>query len=343
MGNLCSNMDYYQIRAGMNFKGRRTPNHDQYEICSATVYIVRIDPSFHPFVIGSITNEALYTFTEAARIISPIKAATVNSKIFNISRNKINMDGKASPILQDDNRKLWPVWVSNETFFDHHVETNDPVKKRSREYNYTKIVSPVVHEGFPVTDADRGRVGRPQFNRVYVNQPSASGGVVSIRDETFKRVDFGLRSYSEKIYDLAKSNRELLGGAGLLVDRYISRAAYPVYLGGFQFTAAYSSGPIVARSLSKNGMPIYYLLYIRGDDGLNISWDDAAKYLTGRFPKYLMDKRGVLDPKIYNACVYDGGGSRQLWVRNQRDKMKFEGTRVPNYLCVWGSLPKNKL
>ena len=204
MGNLCLGMNYYEFRANMNFKGRRKSSWKNYEICGATVHVVRVDSLTHPFVIGSITNKKLYqnrsyyNYSKRLLINSPIECASIESRIFQMSRDGIKLDLDIPIQIRDHSRDLYPVWISNGTFFDHHVEPEDSKKIKKWDYNYTQIVSPVIHQGVPIVDADRGRVDKSKFNRIYVSQSSIKRELSIDKEENFKYIKIGLRRRSDR-------------------------------------------------------------------------------------------------------------------------------------------------
>ena len=207
------------------------------------------------------------------------------------------------------------MWISNGTFFSEH--TKRPVR----------VLGPVIHRGQPIVDLratmfkDKKK-GNDVFHRLYSNQ---------VKRRPCDSVEINNRTNANTIENLRISNQELLGGAGSL----ISDGKVQTSGGGFNDDAKFSSGPIVAHTVGL--VPVYYLIYVN-NPSYGLHWDDVAFYLTSEFRDDFRKSRKVsyYDPPIYEACVYDGGQSRQLWIRNQKRQMRFSGAIVPNYLCLWG-------
>ena len=330
MNTLCKGTTYYEFTASKKFNGRDRPGSKPV-LCSATVHVARIDSSVHPFVIGSITNEkpdhspGSYFFNvndlrPAYTMEKRIERIKKEDKITIYSSNNSNGGRYQAPKPVT----LHPMWVSNGTFFSEHDKS--PVR----------VLGPVIHQGVALVDVKPGMFterGNDIFQRLYSSQPIGL---------PYKAVNIKRRTTANTIEDLRRSNRELLGGAGSLVsDQKVQTSG-----GGFNTNVSYSSGPIVANSLQGR---IHYLIYVN-NTSYGLSWSEVASYLTKEFRDELRGARFkeagkdavFYDPPIYEACVFDGGQSRQLWVRNQKKQMRIPNSKVvvPNYLCLWG-IPSN--
>lgn len=342
MNTLCKGTTYYEFTASRKFNGRKTVGANPV-LCSATVHVARIDSSIHPFVIGSVTNgEVRQIFGSSIFNVNDLRPAyTVKSRIERIKREEkitayVNNIRPTGGTFQVPPKPpiLHPMWVSNGTFFSEHNKS--PIR----------VLGPVIHQGVALvdikpdnfiqknkSDAYNKKRANDIFQRLYSSQPI---------NFPYRAVNIERRTTANTIEDLRRSNRELLGGAGSLVsDQKVQTSG-----GGFNTNASYSSGPIVANSLQGR---IHYLIYVN-NTSYGLSWSEVASYLTKEFRDDLRGARFkeagkdaiFYDPPIYEACVFDGGQSRQLWVRNQKKQMRIPNSKVvvPNYLCLWG-IPSN--
>ena len=324
--NLCLGMTYFEFQTSVTFKGRSsaTTKTSAPQIVRPTAHVTRIDPSLAPFVVGSVTNgkdpsdlrQGVKAKREALKLKDKLRKIT-EEKFFDPSR-------KLPGVLE-------PVWISNGTFFDLHGP------------RFVRVLGPIIHRNQAVLDVP-SYIGPEKSQRWYIHQTT---------EEPYKQVYYAKKTSGESLMDLASVEQELLGGAGLIISEYeinfyfaedkSYRSKYPFGDGyhfgnGFEFGATYSSGTVIAKCIQKN-RPIYYVIYLRGPGGIGLSWFEVANYLLSGFKEDMKKERGVLDSQIKEACVFDGGSSQQLWVRNQPTQMRFSGVKVPNYICIWGVKP----
>ena len=243
-------------------------------------------------------------------------------------------------VTESDGRltTLRPVWISNGTFFGVH-----PLPGK---HDPAEILGPVLHQGEVMADVTPSLVTRsvPKSERWMIAQPRG--------EDAYGRVNIIRNHPRQSVIDFISSQEEVLGGAGLLISegQAHTRSFWASPSGGDFDTAPnsaydpqmYSTGSVVARCSGVN--PIYYAIYITGEatgknPGRHIHWSESASYLSSeQFRSDLAKKRKVKDSPIQEACVFDGGSSRQLWVRGAPTPLRFTGVEVPNHLCVWGHI-----
>ena len=303
----------------MSTLGHGVEYHEfQWNAIGARVYVARIDPSQGSFAVGPLSNDPSIEDKAKPLVYRRRQMLTLESKVDYLKRVLINTnytDKSMSDVLR-------PVWISNGTFFGVH--------SRSDQYAF----GPAVHRGLPVTDVTpvitNGSV--PKSERWLIAQP---------KERKYSEVNiFQNKPRKPVVGNLDGTEQEVLGGAGILISNGTPKTNnfWRSDVGGkFDSGQPKTTGPIFA--ICGGVKPIYYAICVREGSGKpRISWSETASYLMAQFRVDLANTRKkVQDKQIQEACVFDGGTSRQLWVSNppRGDKLRFTGLEVPNYLCIW--------
>ena len=285
--------------------------HIKTSVGGSRIDVMRIDASkAKPYVIGSSfggLDPASKGFIEGKRKSRSVKSLNTKYRL-----NGVFLENSFTSSRYG--RKLKILWMSNGTFFSG-------VNEEKTDLQY--INGPIVMDGIPIADilSSMPINKRSRWYYALKNGKSfygqATGGKTS---NQFKNEGF---SYV------------IGGGAPLIINGVVISDSYPkgsrkklwVDTLGFDDNQPIKPiGPIIA---SNNG-DITYLIFAPGFS----SWQTTASYLHEP-SKFLKDIGFMRDGQVFNAVVYDGGGSPQLWIKGSG--LLIPNSRaVPHRICLWG-------
>ena len=302
---------------------------------STTLHVVRANTAATPCIIGSLLNERdqkdkqkqdIYKKRVMRNLVDTDKSH--HTVAYELSKNDYPL------IINNKLRFLKPMWISNGVFF------NDGLS------NSTNVYGPIVHRGSAEVDVNAALVGgknpdagirrnaQKKIRRWYTDHHAAA---------PFAPLGFFHNDPVKSAELLAQSEFEVIGGGGILIENGVVHTGAGNFWpstagGGFDGRVTYSCGPIIAQS--SDTYPIYYMILSEeGNPKQFVNWDKMASYLKNSFTSEINFLRNPLlrtSSTIYNAMVYDGGKSRQVWVRNQGLKyVEPSKSPVPHYICLW--------
>lgn len=324
---------------------------------SSLTHVLRIDvQAVQPFVLGSIVGENKKSYGGNIKALHKRRLSDIAKNAQRGIRNiRVYVDNKP--------KTLKPLWITNGTFFLDDCQ-ND----------WIQMAGSIIDSTVPVNY--RGPLPKP---KLLIDPPARSlGGPVPSQRLNFQeahryrgvflqRLNNGIVS-TEFRHSRASASEwaslgyySAIGGAGILVENGNARATNYMYRKDKGFfpsvdTPTYCAGPIIATNETKN---ILYLILDRthlsggryGNWGR--PWGEMSDYLKNNFLGEI-GRRG--DGRINSALVYDGGGSRGLWIRKRRglfglmrgfnpDEAPAYGGRyigndmntrlVPHHICLW--------
>lgn len=351
----------------------RIQGDDPYDI----TYVLRVDVDrAQPFVLGSILGTTKVTYDEDIKQSTKRSVAQIAS---NAEKGRHNI---RIPVADPQSRVLTPLWLTNGTFFaddcwrqingkDVRIKESwlqGPIVDRSVRVHQTGsrlllINPPAVSLGGP---ENKGKpiIQEYQLNRGIFLQRLGPDGRVTLN---IQQSGHGARYWANQGYYSA------IGGGGILVQDGNFRDSewnQKRQNGGFDpgGNQSYCAGPIIA--LNSTGRILYLILNrthgrtreytdSKGKrhhvDYANFGkdWTSMSSYLKSGLARDI----GRNDGGIKDAIVFDGGGSRGLWIRSsgQGSRKKFglmegyfpqeggpgtfdEGLNyrpIPHHICLW--------
>ena len=302
--------------------------------------VIRIDvDNAIPFVIGATLGEIVHRPNSKDQPTAGRRMpyAMIDTRKFiapTLQLNKIIDVYDSMPGEYHTFKKLNPVWVSNGTFFE--PVTGYYYDKNGKKIYYTEYDAPTTVNGpviatvrAPKRDrfADATRLAKRNVERIVKNR-------WYVRQDNPYSIPV-LKQGPIVANSLPESVRSLVGGAGpLIIGGKVASVNNRENLYNFQQNAYYDPGPIIAQNSASSNRRIFYLIMSRktrnrSDDG----WTDIANYISY---KMISDLGQGANDKISEAIVFDGGGSKSLWIPNFVSPRSINNRPVPNFLWVWG-------
>lgn len=287
------------------------------------LHVVRITRDLaQPFIIGSLFGKAHPT-----RDGDRIEAKTLNQFLKNSGAPDLY------PTINNKKQKLVPLWVSNGTFWG--LDSQDGYKDKFPHF----ITGPVVQSAPKMRRANAPKgIGSKIKRWVHLHNLYRNGSVAG-RYAQLQGYSTALNIRNGKVQSLpqnkygSRSWQWVAGGAAALVENGVFHTTEGWWQspqnGEFSSGQWYSTGPIIADN--QGGPEAVYLIMHANKDR---SWHQAAAYLQTQF---LKDIGHPGDGSIQNAVVYDGGSSKQLWIRG-KGEIPISPRDVPHYLCLWGKV-----
>lgn len=336
--------------------------------------VVRVHiPTAKPFIIGSITGAI--TQGNPDRVINRTLDSFVN-RVNTTTQFDIRLPG---------NIKLRPMWISNGTFFATHEQVRTSVAgtvvfQGQPGWNPAERLD-VRIDGDPFSltppPVPRG-APRPQKDQRWTYLQGDGGLNEQVRffhEEGLRRAD-----------NIAPRWYSAISGAGALVETITFAGTPTTYYrglplpaqgrskywennratGNFANAQTYCAGPVIAMNAA--GTALYLIMDRTNSNGETDStrqgrrWEHMTAYLQGSsghgnfLNEIRFDGSGTRpnDGRVGWAYVYDGGGSRQLWIGhpqrgigpprfNQGLVAAYPGgsvrRTVPHFICLWGRVP----
>ncbi len=301
-----------------------------------------------PFFIGSLTGK-MKTVRENGRLIQKLPKRTLD-EIAPREEKEYSLELTAGGV----NKKLLPLWISNGTFFgdDCWNYNVNPKKKVPASW----LTGPIVHRGKATASSPlnnqlserwifqqelnsngnvdfsfNGRVNRKLLNPTVLNDVApllASMGWYSCIGGAGALIENGMPHSENFWYPPGKSSNPNSGQGG----------------GWFGIDQTYCAGPVIAINDRADRKVLYILQDLtpeNGDSRLKAkgrNWRQMALYLKNNF----LDDIKRNDGSIKHALVYDGGGSRGLWVKGVglvNNNGYTHDRPIPHHICVWGQVP----
>jgi hypothetical protein len=293
---------------------------------TATLDVVRILPTARPFVIAPLLGKSLYHKPGQLPTVSTHQDRSLKAieKYLRYRNYHIRWNGT----IVD----TYPMWVSNGTFFE--MTNNDDTLP-------SLIAAPIVYESVGTNDPNATDFRKGKGKRWFMGQKP------HLPHSQYMHIDLQQNVQGLLSTKLADTYLYLIGGAGALVingkamndDFWESPSGGKFITRDVLGSQGYSAGTIIASNDAAIEHRIHYLILCRSI----IPWRELAPYLSNDFIRDIGNAAGARPPydgKIQNAIVYDGGGSRQLWIRrphNMPSLIPGYGTRpVPQFICLYG-------
>lgn len=331
-------------------------------IVTNTAYVVRVDVRLaRPFVVGSLLNDVVGSNLVAQRTVDYWTKSDLKSRVV-VTADSLAYPPSSvfpsKPVTTRVSLLLQPMWISNGVFFFNPSRPGKPPKPGpifgtvlQKNLSSSEVNGQLLHWN-EMADADQYKlISEHKDKRWMYRQRQAPDGTSAFDFNAYDSAQRGIF----KAQDLADAGFfSAIGGAAALIETDPATGRTEVHTrprawwrsdlrGKFDdskhpnsstpriaYPQSYSTGPIIAMSKDKQHI---YLIMLRAEQ----NWPYAATYLRDRF---LTDINRQMDWQIGWAYVYDGGSSRQLWMRKHGMVMGNENSRpVPHYICLWG-LPK---
>lgn len=308
-------------------------------------HVMRVDINkAMPFYIGSLALEPVIF----KRGIPYIEKTTLHQFAKRANR-KI---GKTSLDYSILGKKVMHMWISNGTFFgDDCYEYNDQGDAIA-QISHSYMTGAIVSKGRAIASSP--------------NLHDKSKRSLLLQRFRPNQIDFRRQNSYLSASDLvAEGWSSAIGGGGALVEGGNFRGL-PLHRnrpsdwwwqrphGMFSNGQTYCAGPVIA--INNNATCLYLIQDRTHTNNLDPSkpknfynlgrrWEHMSSYLRYNF---LSEINRTRDGSIEEAVVYDGGGSRGLWVRDYVDPRGsrqdirglvagYYGLRpIPQYICLWG-------